>query len=66
MSNLSPDKPTMYVDKFRVLKPGGRLAISDLVASAAMVDEVEAMLATTGFEQVRVVPKDESKTFRES
>jgi len=43
--NLSPDKLSVYRDVFRVLKPGGRLAISDIVATAPVPDEVRRNLA---------------------
>ncbi len=81
--NLSPDKARVFRDAYRVLKPGGRLAISDVVASvelpdsirndpvmhsacvggASTVSDLEQLLQASGFNQIRIQPKDESKEF---
>jgi arsenite methyltransferase len=43
--NLSGDKPKVLAEAARVLKPGGRLAVSDVIASPDMDDATRADLA---------------------
>ncbi len=39
--NLSADKEQVYREIYRVLKPGGRIAISDIVAKKSLPDHIK-------------------------
>jgi len=52
--NLSADKDAVLREAFRVLKPGGRFAVSDVVTRGEMLPEYRDKLASAGFGDVEV------------
>jgi arsenite methyltransferase len=79
--NLSFDKEQVFQEAYRVLKPGGRIAISDILATKALPNEIKEdltmissciggaellenvsnMLSKSGFRNIQLIPKDNSK-----
>jgi len=43
--NLSPDKTKVFGEAFRVLKPGGKLAVSDIVTDGPLPDAIKKSLS---------------------
>jgi len=43
--NLSPDKSKVFGEAFRVLKPGGKLAVSDIVTDGPLPDSIKQSLS---------------------
>jgi len=46
--NLSPEKPRVFREAFRVLKPGGRLVVADIVAIKPLPESIRMQLNAIG------------------
>ena len=43
--NLAPDKSRVFAEAFRVLKPGAKLAVSDIVTDGPLPDPIKKSLS---------------------
>jgi SAM-dependent methyltransferase len=46
--NLSPDKPQVFREVFRALRPGGRVAVSDIVTNGVLPEAVQKSMESWG------------------
>jgi arsenite methyltransferase len=60
--NLSPDKPQVFREAFRVLRAGGRLAISDVVATGPIPVELQNQAAALAGCISGAAPLDDVRT----
>ncbi len=57
--NLSPDKPRVFSESFRTLKPGGRMLVSDIVVTGELPEDVRQSLAAYAGCVAGALPKAE-------
>lgn len=64
--NLSPDKPRVWREIFRVLKPGGKACVSDLALTEELPDKVRQSISAIIGCVAGAVPLDQTKKMIES